>query len=593
MTETNTPPVTPKRHDGWYAAGFLMCCTLAAGLAYTVAKGFCGHEPAPPAGGKQLFADWPQNVKPEAVIILSGQTFGFLQPCGCSHPQLGGLERRANFMRSLRERGWPVVGVDLGDLHPSRHPIGPSQITTPPEQALMKYTVAMNALREMGYIAVGIGKTEFAAGLMKVLGEYAYQKDQLPFVLGGNVVGIANDKPVPRETYFQKQPGSRPALGLAEVFDVAGTPIGVAGVVGPGVAKEAAKADKLIGFDGNQAVLARAVAAFAASPKKPVVNILLYEGTVQEAKKLADDFPQFQVILCQADDSEPPQFPIRHAGPRHPQGEQTLIVEVGHKGRFVGALGVFKKPGGGVDLRYQLVPLGEEYVTPNNPADEKANPVLPLLEQYAEHVRDQKLLGKVARTPHSAQIQAAAQNLTFVGSERCMACHPAEYKKWQETRHGHALDTLEKVAKRPGLRNLDGECVVCHTVGFGYRTGYESAEKTPFLKHVGCENCHGPGSGHAANPRAAGLLKLMSPWKQEAADHLPDTATFVKLAEMNPVERGKIAVPAAQQRVFNAVSSMCMKCHDTENDPHFDLYTYWPKIAHTGLANGGLPPPRK
>jgi hypothetical protein len=26
---------------------------------------------------------------------------------------------------------------------------------------------------------------------------------------------------------------------------------------------------------------------------------------------------------------------------------------------------------------------------------------------------------------------------------------------------------------------------------------------------------------------------------------------------------------------------MCAKCHDHENDPHFDLYTYWPKVYHT------------
>ena len=34
---------------------------------------------------------------------------------------------------------------------------------------------------------------------------------------------------------------------------------------------------------------------------------------------------------------------------------------------------------------------------------------------------------------------------------------------------------------------------------------------------------------------------------------------------------------------FNlAVSdSACMKCHDGENDPHFDIFTYWPKVNHT------------
>ena len=68
-------------------------------------------------GGFPLFNDWPKGQKPDAVIVLSGQTFGYLQPCGCSRPQIGGLER-AVFIESLRAKGWPVAGVDLGDLYP-------------------------------------------------------------------------------------------------------------------------------------------------------------------------------------------------------------------------------------------------------------------------------------------------------------------------------------------------------------------------------------------------------------------------------------------------------------------------------------------
>ena len=145
------------------------------------------------------------------------------------------------------------------------------------------------------------------------------------------------------------------------------------------------------------------------------------------------------------------------------------------------------------------------------------------------------------------------------------------------------MEALEKIAKRPGLRNLDAECVICHTVGFGFKTGYENETKTKELRNVQCESCHGPGSGHASAEKNETFLKLMSPWKTEAADKLPDVATMEKLGKMNPVERGQVAMPPAQLRVINAVSNACQKCHDVENDPHFDLYKYWPKIAHGGL----------
>src|SRR4051812_27344339 len=36
--------------------------------------------------------------KPELALIFSGQQLGYLQPCGCSHPQYGGLTRRYNLL---------------------------------------------------------------------------------------------------------------------------------------------------------------------------------------------------------------------------------------------------------------------------------------------------------------------------------------------------------------------------------------------------------------------------------------------------------------------------------------------------------------
>ncbi len=565
---------------------------LAAGLVFSGASGFCFHvddkkdsisdKEGTGVGGLALFSTWPKDAKPDAVIILSGQTFGHVQPCGCSRPQMGGLERRANFIDSLRKKNWPVAGVDLGDIHPDRHPLGAPPITTPPKQAILKYVATMNALREMGYVAVGVGKTEFAAGLHNLTAEYALQKEQPPYILAGNVSG----KTVSREEFFPAAPGGkRPLLGLAEIADFGTLSIGIVGVIGKapedkGLDIEAPKLDSLIKIDGAQATLKSAVELLAASPKKPAVNVLIYQGTVEFAKLVAKDRPEFNVILCQAEDSEPPQFPEYVD---QPNGSKTMIVQVGHKGRYVGAVGVFKTAKG-FDLKYELVPLREEYLTPPDAASEKAHKILPLLEAYAQQVKDQNLLAKISPIPHPAQIQSPNLNLTYIGSEKCVACHGGEHKKWEGTPHSHALDALEKIAKRPGLRHLDAECVICHTVGFGFKTGYENAEKTPNLKHVGCESCHGPGSGHASAEKNETLLKYLSPWKQEKADKLPDVELMEKLAKMNPVERGQVAIPAAQMRVINAVSTACQKCHDVENDPHFDLYKYWPKIAHSGLG---------
>jgi len=541
-----------------------------------------GTEPVDPGkeptvGSLPLFHGWPKNQKPDAAIILSGQSFGFLQPCGCSRPQQGGLERRAVFINSLKAKGWPVAGLDLGDLYPQKSPVD--------AQAKLKYRYAMEMLRDMGYVAIGVGISEFPVpgGIDNVLAEYALQKEQPPYLLAGNLMGVAGGKPQPREERFPK-PGdaTRPLVGLAEVAVVGGVPVGVIGVIGKSSIEEVKKHDPSVAFDDNGAVLRRGLATLAADAKKPQLNVLLYQGAFEDAKLLAQDWPQFRVILCQAEDPEPPQFPELVAGKKHPAGQQTMVIQVGHKGRYVGVLGVFKTAAGGFDLKYQLVPLGEEYITPGTEeAARKANAVLPLLDTYSEQVRDRKFLQKIPKSPHPAQVQEPKLNLSFIGAEKCAACHAAETEKWKGTPHSHALETLQKKAKRPNLRQFDGECAVCHTVGLNYKTGFEDEKATPHLSHVGCESCHGPGSGHASNEKNASLLALQSPWKQKPEDRLPDAALMKKIADLPAIDRGKVALKPEQSRTINAISSMCARCHDSENDPHFDLFTYWPKVNHT------------
>jgi Cytochrome c554 and c-prime len=585
MTDHATFPQAAHAGDTlrlWGAAALL---GLVLGIATISAGGTAAPPPAgepqePKVGGLPLFKGWP-NQKPDAAIVLSGQTFGYLQPCGCSRPQKGGLERRAQLISSLKDKGWPVAGVDLGDIFPEKSAIR--------DQGLLKYQTTMNALREMGYIAVGVGKTEFTAEIDQVLWTYAMQKEQPPFTLAGNVLGSAKD--LPRENRFppiDPTKSKRPMVGLAEVATVGSVTVGVAGVVGKSLAEEVEKEkldtsitfEKTNGKVDNGPVMKKAVAELAA--KKSQLNILLYQGTPAEAQALAQAVKEFHVILCQSDSDEPPSGPTIVGN--------TLVIQVGHNGKNVGVLGAFRK-GAGYDLYYQLVPLEEFYVTPGpEPAAFKANKSIQLLEAYAQQVQKQDFLGKYPRTAHPSQVQQPKLNLSYVGSARCQNCHQAESAKWRDTKHSTAMDALEKVAKRPSLRQYDGECVRCHTVGFEYNTGYKNEKETAQLKHVGCESCHGPGSGHMTNSKNADLLKLQSPWKVNPEDKLPSVAVMKKLAAMKDlVEQSREERKLPEARTLDLVRGMCMKCHDPENDPHFDILTYWPKIDHPSPkpANGG------
>ena len=145
----------------------------------------------------------------------------------------------------------------------------------------------------------------------------------------------------------------------------------------------------------------------------------------------------------------------------------------------------------------------------------------------------------------------------YVGPKRCGECHTEAYAKWGTTGHGHALETLTLGKKNnPPGQDRNPDCLKCHVVGWGYTGGFQSIDKSPHLAGNGCENCHGPGSGHAADP-----------WNE------------------------KFLAPMRRSR--NTVESTCRTCHDAENSINFKFDTYWPKVAHPGLNDARAKAPKK
>ncbi|MFO0938115.1 MAG: multiheme c-type cytochrome [Gemmataceae bacterium] len=546
-----------------------------------------------PTGGQPIsgiptpFSHWPQNVTPDAVIVLSGQTMGYLRPCGCSEHQLGGLERRNNLIQSLKKKNWPVVAVDLGDVPAS---------TGLHDQIMLKYKTAMQAMKQMGYIAVGIGLEEFRQDLDDVIGNYSLQPgNEKPRLLAAN---LKRTSAKDLATSFPTAPNS-PLIVDAVVTEKVSDSVSVA-VVGSIESTDAEKANlatvtKQFELLDNATQIGTALKKAAADPLKPEVRVLLFQGSLDASRKAAEAFPQFQIILCKSDQALPPQQPVMV------NNGKTSIIQVGLKGQYVGVAGVFKQPDGSFKIEYQLIELNEQYLTPKDPAIEANDPILKLLQQYSADVKVANFLKDAAqkKTPHNAQIlfKGPGAKPTYVGSEACKMCHPKEFSIWADSKHSHALNALEdpKIAFRPTGRNFDPECVTCHVVGFEFDSGFESKEKTPKLQHVGCENCHGPGSAHMAAPTNKQLLALMSPWKTKPTDLLPKKELMEEIGKKEPLNRSSLEAKFTinEQITVKNVTKMCMSCHNDENDPKFDLYKYMPKITHTGFkpgGGGGLPP---
>jgi 2',3'-cyclic-nucleotide 2'-phosphodiesterase (5'-nucleotidase family) len=549
----------------WTLAGFAMLACLGC-LALMVAKftqgdndGYAQERTGAVQTGDlltklKLFQNWEQ---PALAIVLSGEQHGFLQPCGCTSPQYGGFSRRFNLFQALWQRGWPTAAVDLGDMADDDNHRGP--------QTLLKYRYSLLALQKMHYGAISFGLLETKVPLFDAMGETVNHPPKQPFakVLSANL-----DRKVKGPEY------------AATIFDsevikpVAKQQAPLVGVVGLG-GKELEKnvKDGTVTFDKDTPkILEKSL--LDCKKQGAELFIVLYVGNVKDAKEMAKwwsgqrknqpDLPNIDVILCQDGDLPPvvPEFVV---------GE-TIGISVGHKGQHVGVVGAYRTGNARqpFQLKYQLVQLVPEFATPEG--QEKGNLLNQLMEEYARDVKANDMLGKVKQKEHETQVALKAQfpkvQVEYVGSAACAACHPNAVKIWKKgigpknLSHSIAYTTLQQ-AKNPSLRQYDPECVKCHVVGLGYKTGFENENQPPpniaDLRGVGCESCHGPCSMHVAKPREAAFYPHIDKFKYRG--------------------QGPEKVADRQQRIL-AIDKFCQSCHDLENDNSFDFNKKWPLIEH-------------
>ena len=485
----------------------------------------------------QLFQGW---TRPDFVVLVTGQQHGYLMPCGCSKPQKGGLERRYNFIKLLEAKGWPVVPVDVGDV-PQIH--GPANL--PNIQGPIKYRYTMKAMRAMKYAAVGFGSFEDAQPLHKCFDEWCFNEAQPP-MLGANLID--------KEGIYKSKDNA--CIHDVRFTATAGLSIGITALIGPSVSELKMK-DRKFEYAGSADVLPRVLKQL--DDGKADFRVMLYQGSMTqgmkgrepEAYELVKKYPQFQLAVCLSEDDEP-------SSSANTIGK-TMAVRVGHKARYVGVVGVWKtgKPEQPFTLKYQLVELGEEFMTPKG--TEGDHPIINLMEEYTAELKRDNYLARYPQAVHPFEVEikgVGGRAPSFVGSEACKGCHSDAYKKWLKTPHSHAYKTLEDT-EHPKLRQYDPECVVCHVVGFGYKTGFRDEPSTPKLKNVGCESCHGPASGHIeqeqlrttgkAAPFAQKWRELMNPYRT------PDGVE-------KPADKAK--------RILRA-DVFCQSCHDKDNDVHW------------------------
>ncbi|MCA9044418.1 MAG: hypothetical protein KDA69_08865, partial [Planctomycetaceae bacterium] len=489
-------------------------------------------DPAPPTAGPKPPPQFDSWENPAAVLVLTGDQHGYLEPCGCSDKQAGGLARRADLFRFLREdKGWNVVGLDNGGF------LRTDRVTR--EQSLVKLDFILSGLNEIGYRATGTGYEELKYGSTKLYETYANEVVNdgfdMPFVSANVTLFGTRVEGIPPQEFQIIEAGSLKVGVTSVITDTVRKELDIEGIT---------RDENDVKIDPASDVLAGVIQNMQDAGAELLV--LLSHGPIEDSKALAEAFPQFQIVVTARSVEDPRNETIMVGN--------TLFCEVGQKGKNAGVVGVFKGESG-ISVKYQLIEIEQEYFA-NHPS------MTTLMQGYQNALTERKgsILASSISDPEAG---------SFVGVDQCKTCHKKAYGKWLDTKHAHAYESLLK-----GRENFDGkwvprpndpECLNCHTVGWDpqealrYESGFVDMETTPHLAGQQCENCHGPGSKHVAIEQS---VKMGAPLSDDVAALRTQMKLNLKTAE----------------------KLVCARCHDYENSPHFDFNQYWGKITHSGIG---------
>ena len=414
---------------------------------------------------------------PAAVLFLSGQQEGYLEPCGCSAEQVGGLLRRYDFIERVRKQNWPVSLVELGGLIKD-----PAHSRGGFDQNKIKFDYALKALKLLGYDAMALSADDLKVGVGEALGLFDNNLGEKTKIV------VANVQP---EQIYEK-------LFRKSVVVTAGrVKLGITGVIDPEGLQKLSDPDKdvaLTGLKPPEEVLPKVLAELEAASD---YQVLLVQGPPAMAKRLGEALPGFDVVVATSEFPDPLSREPELLG-----GGKTMLITTGKKGKYLGAISIHPKEA--TPLRFHLVTLNKRF-------DGPAAPMKALIQD--EYRQTLKSLGVVENFVRINFINGAP-GATFAGGATCRDCHPGTYLKWSTTKHAKAFQALLDDSK-PNTAS-DAECITCHTTGFEYNSGWKSAEETPQLAGNQCENCHGPASRHIADPDNAEFRKLLHLDAQQA-----------------------------------------------------------------------------
>jgi hypothetical protein len=313
------------------------------------------------------------------TLVVSGDTGGWLTPCGCASNQSGGLLRRGTYIDGLRKGGGRVVYLDAGGA------AGGSS-----DYHKEKFEAILRGEKLMGIEAHNLGKAEVAFGA-------AYLRD------------LPKRVDVPLISANVRDEKGELVTRAYNTVTIAGVRVLVVGVVSP----KFAAAGLAVG-DPRQAVLD--VLSQAKGMDWKIVLAYLPE---EELNQLAASLPEVDAVIG---------GPTGQAISPRKVGPVTLAAAT-NKGKFLVKL----SGEGNSGLTGEVVQVGPDIA--DSPAQTEN------LAAYLKRLGERDFSANESGLVESAVGLPA--DYRFAGSASCASCHQTEDSAWHSSKHSHAVETLE------------------------------------------------------------------------------------------------------------------------------------------------------
>lgn len=311
------------------------------------------------------------------MIVISGDTQGWITPCGCTANQSGGLLRRATCLNQLRASA-NVLYFDVGGAGAGNSPF-----------ELAKLQATFDGENAMGISAHNIGGSELAVGAD------ALRK-------------ISDELHVPLICANAHQSDGTPIAPAMRIFAASGKRLAVIGVVSPRYATAGITID-----DPRQSILA------AIANHKDQYDSLLVLAYLpdEELRQLASALPEADAIIG---------GPTGQSIAPHTVGP-VLLAAATNKGKFLVKL---QMPDSAYpQWRGDVIELGPKF------ADDPTQ--LANLNAYLDRLKDRDFTA--AESGFAPTIPAGAPaNYRIAGSQACLSCHAESAMVWIHSLHASA-----------------------------------------------------------------------------------------------------------------------------------------------------------